>query len=291
MLSLLSFFCYSSDGLMIDYLAIYFFVYSFIGYICEVLYCSIPQKRFVNRGFLYGPWLPIYGFGGLIVVIFLDPLSSYPIAVFIFAFLLTSVLEYFTSWLLEKLFSVKLWDYSRMKVNINGRVCLLNSTLFGIMGLAAEYIVQPFMSRIVHDIPSACIHSISILIAVLLSVDATLSIIKMKAFKDELRRVRIYRKAMEARIAELLSQNSRERADELRTRFEHEIDMVRGRLAISMGRIVRANPSITSRSNEIRYQLGVLSEWSKKRKELKARFKEEMKALDDENMAKLRGNR
>ena len=92
---------------MIDRYIISFMIYSFFGYLSEVTYCSIPAKRFVNRGFLYGPYLPIYGFGGLIVVIILSPLHAHPVAVFALAMLLTSILEYFTSWLLEKLFSIK----------------------------------------------------------------------------------------------------------------------------------------------------------------------------------------
>lgn len=273
---------------MIDYLVIYFLVYSFLGYVSEVIYCSVGQRRLVNRGFLFGPWLPIYGFGGLIVVIFLDPLSPYPIAVFICAFLLTSVLEYFTSWLLERIFSVKLWDYSRMKVNINGRVCLLNSTLFGIMGLAAEYIVQPFMSRIAHSIPSAYLHPLAMLISIAFSVDTTFSVIKMASFKEGLRRFRAYRKEMEARIAELVAEGNKELADELRRRFEYELDKARTSFTLRTGRILRANPSITSRSREISYQLGILNEWSKARKELKAKYKADIKALADENIAKLR---
>ena len=220
---------------MIDYLVIYFLVYSFLGYVSEVIYCSIPQRRFVNRGFLYGPWLPIYGFGGLLVVIFLDPLAHYPIAVFACAFILTSMLEYFTSWLLEKLFSVKLWDYSRMKVNINGRVCLLNSTLFGIMGLVAEYIVQPFMSRLAHSIPSSFIHPLAMSIAMLLSVDATFSVVKMASFKEGLARFRAFRREAEARISELVESGSRELADEMRTRFEHDLERYRASFAARMG--------------------------------------------------------
>ena len=117
---------------------LHFFIYSILGYISEVIYCSIPQHRFVNRGFLYGPYLPIYGFGGLIVYVLPAPIKGNIFLLFASAFVLTSCLEYFTSWLLEKCFSVKLWDYSKHFGNINGRVCLLNSTLFGIMGNAGQ---------------------------------------------------------------------------------------------------------------------------------------------------------
>ena len=231
---------------MIDYLAIYFFVYSFIGYICEVLYCSIPQKRFVNRGFLYGPWLPIYGFGGLIVVIFLDPLSSYPIAVFIFAFLLTSVLEYFTSWLLEKLFSVKLWDYSKHRVNINGRVCLLNSTLFGLLGLFAEYIVQPGIDRLIAFLPDTLKHYAALLIVALVASDTVLSVVKMKAFKDAVVHLNELRLDAEERFKALQGEGKAELASELRTRLDAAMEKYKDGVRSTARHIILSNPTISS---------------------------------------------
>lgn len=276
---------------MIDRLIIYFLVYSFLGYLSEVAYCSIGQHSLVNRGFLYGPWLPIYGFGGLLVVIFLDPVSQWPPLVFVLAFLLTSLLEYFTSWALERLFSVKLWDYSRMKVNINGRVCLLNSTLFGIMGLAAEYIVQPRMSRLISDIPTHLIHPVALVVAMVLSVDATLSVMKMASFKAGLRRFREMRRDFNGRVEALVASGKKELAEELRARFEADMDKARASFAGSMRHITLSNPTMTARSREITAQLELLRSWTHDRKELIKRQKAELKALDEENLDKLRRQR
>ena len=107
---------------VVDRYIVLFFIFSILGYISEVIYCSVPAHRFVNRGFLYGPYLPIYGSGAMIVLVLLEPVADNPLLVFLFGLILTSILEYFTSWALEKLFSVKLWDYSKHRVNINGRV-------------------------------------------------------------------------------------------------------------------------------------------------------------------------
>src|SRR5690606_28058615 len=97
-----------------------FFIYSFVGYISEVIYCSARERKFVNRGFLYGPLCPIYGFGGLLVVFLLQPFSySFPL-LFLMAVLVTTILEYVGSWVLETLFDMKWWDYSDYKLNING---------------------------------------------------------------------------------------------------------------------------------------------------------------------------
>ena len=126
---------------------LYFFAYSILGWACECLYCGIPARRFINRGFLEGPYCPIYGCGALIVILVLDPLKGHPLLLFLGAMI-------FTSWLMEKLFHSKWWDYSERPFNINGRVCLLNSLLFGIMGLAVMYVVHPFICDVFEHIPA-----------------------------------------------------------------------------------------------------------------------------------------
>ena len=273
---------------MIDSLIIYFIVYAFIGYLCEVAYCSVSSRRFVNRGFLYGPWLPIYGFGGLIVVICLDPLASYPILVFVSAFFVTSLLEYFTSWLLEKLFSVKLWDYSKAKVNINGRVCLRNSFLFALLGIAAEYFIQPFMEDIVESIPLEYLHPTAMFLSVLFAIDTTFSVMKMSSFKEGLRRIRKYKAENEERITALIKEGRAELAAEIRARVDKELDALRTSFVLKAGHIIDANPSLTAKGEEVKAQLEILGTWMKSRKELKKKYKAELRALDEENSDKLR---
>ncbi len=134
-------------------LILYFLLYSFIGWNCEVIYCSIPKKNFVNRGFLNGPICPIYGFGAIFIIKFLYPFKDEVVILFLLAVVLTSTLEYITSFILEKLFNTKWWDYSNNEFNINGRVCLLNSTLFGILAVILVEIIHPFLQNIVIYIP------------------------------------------------------------------------------------------------------------------------------------------
>lgn len=135
------------------YIAIlYFAIYSMLGWVCEVIYCSIPAKHFINRGFLNGPYCPVYGFGALIVIYILFPFTAYPLLVFTLATLLTSTLEYLTSYILEKSFNAHWWDYSKRKFNIHGRVCLLNSSLFGILCLVLVYLVHPIISNSISHI-------------------------------------------------------------------------------------------------------------------------------------------
>lgn len=142
-------------------LFLYFFLYAIIGWICEVIYCSIPEKKFINRGFLNGPYCPIYGVGAIIIITFLMPYVDNPILVFLIGVILTSALEYITSWGMEKLFHAKWWDYSEHKFNINGRVCLLNSVLFGMMCVVLMYIVHPFVNSLVESFSSLWIQIIA----------------------------------------------------------------------------------------------------------------------------------
>lgn len=140
-------------------LTLFFSAYSMIGWLCESIYCSIPQKRWINRGFLNGPFCPVYGFGALLILAVLSPLLGvfeFPlelIVLFFTATLLTSVLEYVTSVLLEKLFHTSWWDYSNHKYQIHGRVCLMNSLLFGVMSTLVLEVLHPLISSLLIAIP------------------------------------------------------------------------------------------------------------------------------------------
>ncbi|HEY5557096.1 putative ABC transporter permease [Acetobacterium sp.] len=149
----------------------YFLLYAIIGWTCEVAYCSIPEKKFVNRGFLNGPYCPIYGVGAIIIVIFLGPYVHNPVEVFLIGLITTSVLEYITSWGMEKTFHAKWWDYSKAKFNINGRVCLKNSILFGVMSLVLMYFLHPFLQGLIADISQFFLVILATIAAVLFTAD------------------------------------------------------------------------------------------------------------------------
>ena len=137
----------------IELLIIYFSIYSFIGWVCEVLYCSILSKKLVNRGFLVGPVCPIYGVGALFVIWLLKPVEASLPLIFLGGLVITSTLEYFTGWLLEVFFSTRWWDYRNQKFNIAGRVCLRNSILFGVLSVALMKGLYPLTVYIVGLLP------------------------------------------------------------------------------------------------------------------------------------------
>ena len=140
----------------ISFWFVLFMLYSFIGYVSEIIAVSITQKRVVlNRGFLIGPYLPIYGVGCMIMVLFLRRYENDLLALFIMSAFYCSVLEYFTSLIMEKIFKLRWWDYSNNKFNINGRICLKNAVLFGIGGIIVVKVLHPFFSWLVYLPPSS----------------------------------------------------------------------------------------------------------------------------------------
>lgn len=135
-------------------MVLYFFIYSFVGWAQETVQCSVRERRFVNRGFLNGPICPIYGCGALLILSALLPLQrgvsdlwlSVPL-VFLIGGLIASALEYFTSWLMEKLFHARWWDYSQQKCNLNGRICLWISVAWGVLAAALVFLIQPLFEK------------------------------------------------------------------------------------------------------------------------------------------------
>lgn len=132
---------------------ILFTVYSFLGWVSETVYCFIIDKKYVNRGFLVGPFCPIYGFGAVLVLNLLNKYNDDLIALFVMSIVVTGFVEYITSYVLEKSFNISLWNYSNHKFNLNGRVCLWNLILFGILSLALVHIINPFVISVLRDLP------------------------------------------------------------------------------------------------------------------------------------------
>lgn len=155
---------------------LYFIILAVYGWIMEVVLQLIQKHKFVNRGFLIGPYCPIYGCGGLLITISLTGLKEQPLALFSTAILICGVLEYATSYIMEKLFHARWWDYSKNKYNINGRVCLETIIPFGILGMILIYLVNPFvLDNFLLKIPENILNIIAIVIAVIFVIDNIIS--------------------------------------------------------------------------------------------------------------------
>lgn len=124
---------------------LYFIVTSFLGYTMEVIKCSIDTKKLVNRGFLFGPICPIYGVGFILITWLLSKYQNDLIILFLMGALITSAIEYYTSYVLELIFHNRWWDYSYRKDNVNGRICLKNSVLFGVGSCLIIRVINPIL--------------------------------------------------------------------------------------------------------------------------------------------------
>ena len=130
-----------------------FFIYAFLGWCTEVSYAATKTGKFVNRGFLNGPWCPIYGFGVVIVLAFLEPLKNNLFVLFLGSVVLTSALEWLTGFLLEKLFAQRWWDYSNEPFNLSGYICLRFSLAWGFACLFVVKLLHPTVLLLIRLIP------------------------------------------------------------------------------------------------------------------------------------------
>ena len=168
----------------ICYYFILFLIYSMLGWLIEVIRTYTSQHKFVNRGFLIGPYCPIYGIGVLLIINFLQEYMDNFIVLFLLAMLLCMTLEYLTSYIMEVLFNARWWDYSNRKFNINGRICLETAIPFGLCGLVIMYLVNPLLVSILDMIPRMILIILGISLMVIFLVDFVLSFIVILKFKN-----------------------------------------------------------------------------------------------------------
>lgn len=249
----------TQSAVFISQLVISFALYSLLGWACESTYCSIPAKKFINRGFLNGPFCPIYGVGALLVIFLLRPFTKNIIILFIFGVLVTSVVEYITSVLLEKLFHTTWWDYSKRKFNIKGRVCLKNSLLFGVLSVLLLHFINPFIERLEGWIPESLLPVIAFVFLFYFITDSVMtvrSILAMNGKLDELEKVLDDLKAKGEENRERLQQSfeskvnaTREAVLELQTvsneRLQERLETIsKGLNSGAQRRLLKAFPSM-----------------------------------------------
>lgn len=168
-----------------------FIMFSVIGWCSEVLYVGIfHEHKFVNRGFLHGPLCPVYGFGGVVILLLPKDLYSTWVPLFFASMILCTIVEYFVSWLMEKMFHARWWDYSHYKLNINGRVCALNSVLFGFLGLGIIRFVYPQIIRLLNWMGSFAIAASAHIIATLLTVDVIVTVKRLVDFNTTMEKLK-----------------------------------------------------------------------------------------------------
>ena len=171
-------------------LVLLFFIYSFVGWCIEVTLKFFQYHRFINRGFLTGPCLPIYGSGCALITAAIDGLvlasryeSSYG-SVFAVSFVLCGILEYLVSYFLEKRFHARWWDYSQKPMNFHGRIWIGNLILFGLGGVIVVKIVNPLIYRLFGSIPFKARYITVLVLLVIIAADYVVSHFVLKLVKD-----------------------------------------------------------------------------------------------------------
>ena len=170
---------------------LYFIIYSFIGWSLEVICKFFEFKRYINRGFLIGPICPIYGYGVLAIILLIGRNTSDILSVFLKSILVCSLLEYFTSYFMEKLFKARWWDYSQRRFNINGRICLETMLPFGILGTTVVYLIHPIIIKFVNIFNSTTTIVISIIIFIIYLIDNIISFNVMNKIKNEIKKHKV----------------------------------------------------------------------------------------------------
>ncbi len=174
---------------------VFFILYSFLGWIYESCYCTIQNHYWQNRGFLYGPCVPIYGLGATTAQIIFNDLPVEVLhgannwVIFFSCAIGTFIMEYTTSFVLEKLFHARWWDYSNMPLNINGRVCLIFTACFGIAGvLIVNYLIPPLANAgsMIHPL---VFELLSLIFMLIFGMDLALTVSALTSFSKEFERI------------------------------------------------------------------------------------------------------
>lgn len=218
---------------------LFFFIYSFIGWVWECCFVSVRKRRWVNRGFMYGPMLPIYGFGALAVLISTIRVRDSIPLIFLFGMVGATLLEYVTGAVMERLFNVKYWDYSNQKFNLNGYICLTSSLGWGLFSVLLVKFVHVPIEGAVLKIPTIIAEGIAFVLTVAAAVDVTQSfndamdlkriLAQLEESKKQIRKIQEKLKVASEEFVEDYRQRAGEFVEDYRRRVEEHVEDYRGR--------------------------------------------------------------
>jgi uncharacterized membrane protein/HD superfamily phosphodiesterase len=175
------------DYITIPQIIVLFAIYAFLGWLIEVAYRSFTQRQLINAGFLYGPFVPLYGFGSALIILLESVIHGWPLAIKVVAYgIILTAIEYFTGFLFEKIFKLKLWDYSDNKINLHGRVSLLFSVFWTIMAFAFIIFIHPYVLQYVSSIEESFLNKFSVVLLVYGLTDFIFSIVSISAFRRKI---------------------------------------------------------------------------------------------------------
>ena len=227
-------------------------LYSIMGWAYETIFCTLKDRKWENRGFLYGPICPIYGFGALAAVFVVNcvscvsPLDDLPLwGVYLMSVFGSAVLEYVTSWTLEKLFHAVWWDYADMPFNLHGRISLFTSCGFGVAGVLIVYAIAPATENWVDQIPPLWTEALSLVCMGIFAADLTLTV---SALTDLANIVEQWEQTVNGRM-ETLVDTAQQKTVEAKDRFALE----QARLSRRLDGISKIRQMAFQRVRSLRY--------------------------------------
>ena len=231
----------------------YFPIYAFLGWCLEVIYASVNTGKFVNRGFLNGAVCPIYGFGAVLLIIFLTPLSNHLPLLFLASVTIASLLELVGGYMLEKLFHMRWWDYTEEPFNIGGFICLKFSLMWGLAGVFLMKLIQPMIAGILRHLPATPVLLIICIFYLILITDCLITIIAIAHLNRDLKQVHDLSRLIRAgsdTLAENLgtfavdtSEKLDNRKDELAESLTKELEELLSHQTRIRARILKAFPN------------------------------------------------
>lgn len=205
---------------------IYFITYSFLGWVMESIFRSISERKIINTGFLKGPFCPIYGVGAIIMLLFLKRFSDNLIVLFIVSVVVLTIWEYLVGVLLEKLFHTKYWDYSNNKFNFQGRICLMNSIFWGILGIVFVKYIHPFIENLLNKIDMQILIFVYVILGIVMLVDAIVSVVKIKNIKATLEKIEKLNSEIKEKLRELAEEGIAKKVNKEEMQTNNKIDIL-----------------------------------------------------------------
>ncbi|MBR4112572.1 MAG: putative ABC transporter permease [Ruminiclostridium sp.] len=165
-----------------------FFIFCNIGWVIESSIESLYRRRFINRGFLNGPYIPIYGFGGMTILICCMPFRHNGFLVYIVGVLSCTALEFFVGWVMETIFQKQFWDYSMLKFTYKNRISLIPSLFWGLLALFLVYVLYAPVDKLANFVSAEFAMIYDLIFAVVMLVDIVISISRHIHYKEYLKK-------------------------------------------------------------------------------------------------------
>ena len=225
----------------------FFYIYCLIGWALESTLVSVSEKKFVNRGFLRIPFLPLYGFGALTILFATLPVKSDPVIAYICGALSCTLLEYVTGVVMESLFKVKYWDYSESEFNLNGKICVMSSLFWGFLSLLLTYKLHELTEKLVLNFS----HTATLVIVISISVIFVSDVVYSVKTAFDVRKVLAKLTEIKNEIENLISQSveKSERAQAIKDKIQSlnaERQKVFSKLSFYPRQLLKAHPHATS---------------------------------------------